>query len=223
MNFEAVCRSLNTVLADTYVLMLKTQNVHWNVTGDDFFEVHKLTEMQYGELFEAVDELAERIRSMGGKAPGTMKEFLELTRMREGAGGSTMEAMVGELYEANSKFASLLRGDIKEVGDDLGEPGTEDTYIARLKAHEKAAWMLAATIERKATRVESKASSNGVAAKSEAPKSEPVKKEAPKKETVKKETVKVESKPATPKKSKSKSSSSSKKKGRMSRNIGETG
>lgn len=227
MDKQAVCKSLSSVLADTYVLMLKTQNVHWNVVGENFLPIHELTETQYTDLFAAVDELAERIRALGGKSPGTMKEFLDLTRLKEGAGGSDWKSMATELRDANLQMADLLRQEI-EVVDQIDEDGTEDTYIARLKVHEKAAWMwgaMAGDVPR-----EAKATSNGksVVKKPEAAK-ETVKAEKPAQaEKVPVKADKPTSKPGkalllSAAKTETKKEKPAKKKGRLSRSVSGTG
>ncbi|QYK52864.1 MAG: DNA starvation/stationary phase protection protein [Fimbriimonadaceae bacterium] len=140
MNNRAAAESLSKVLADTYVLMLKTQNVHWHVVGASFVGIHKLSEEQYNELFMAVDEIAERIRALGATAPGSMAEYLKLARIKEGVNGSDDAAMVQTLVDANQEMAKLLRKEIDTM-DDLDDYGSEDMLIARLQVHEKVAWM----------------------------------------------------------------------------------
>lgn len=137
MQNDKTIRILSGALADSYVLMLKLQNVHWNVVGPTFFAVHNLTEQQYNEAFTAIDELAERIRALGGKSPGTMREFLALTSLREGAGGDSINEMVRELEDAHRTCSENLQSAIKDGVDD----GTEDMLVDRIKAHDKAAWM----------------------------------------------------------------------------------
>lgn len=151
MDLRRVHATLGTVLADTYVIMLKHQSVHWNVVGDEFYDVHTLTETQYNELFLAVDEIAERIRITGGQAPGTMKEFLSLARLAEGNGGANDAAMMKELARAHRELAGLLRGDI-DIMDDEDDYGSEDILVQRLKVHEKAAWMWESIISRRGDR-----------------------------------------------------------------------
>src|SRR5690625_3440249 len=75
---KKIAEGLSGVLADSYTLFLKTQNYHWNVTGPHFGPLHDLFEEQYRELFDAIDEIAERIRTLGFRAPGTLKEFGDL-------------------------------------------------------------------------------------------------------------------------------------------------
>src|SRR5580658_5945108 len=83
---KSVNSILSTVLADGAVLYTKTRKFHWNVSGESFMELHLLFEAQYKELEEAIDEVAERISKLGGKTIGTMKEFTQLTRLKESPG-----------------------------------------------------------------------------------------------------------------------------------------
>lgn len=140
MDTQAAAQSLGRVLADSYVLMLKTQAVHWHVVGGSFVGIHTLTEEQYNEFFLAVDEIAERIRALGHDAPGSMAEYLKLSRLKEGVGGPSDEEMVTELLSAHSTMSELLRKEI-DVMDDLDDYGSEDLLIGRLRVHEKSAWM----------------------------------------------------------------------------------
>src|SRR4051812_7345624 len=81
-----ICEGLGKVLADSYTLYLMTHNFHWNVTGPQFQELHKMFEAQYQELADAVDTIAERIRALGQYAPATYSEFAKLTSIREPKG-----------------------------------------------------------------------------------------------------------------------------------------
>lgn len=132
---------LNTVLADSYVLMMKTQAVHWGVTGQEFYSVHLLTETQYNELFMAVDEIAEHILSVGGKPASTLAEFVSMANLKEGVSGTSVESLVKELMTANEEMARILNGYVKD-GLDVS---TEDLIVSRIRVHEKAAWMWRST------------------------------------------------------------------------------
>src|SRR5271154_694631 len=95
---EAVARRLGVILADEVLLYIKTRNFHWNVVGKDFSELHKFFEAQYEALDEVFDDVAERIRSLGGRAPGSMREFLALSRLKEHDGAvAHAHEMVGAL------------------------------------------------------------------------------------------------------------------------------
>ncbi len=143
METKVAIRSLSRVLANTYVLMLKTQNAHWNVVGAEFYSVHMMTEGQYSELFGAVDEIAERIRALGGVAPGTLKEFSSLAQLEEGLIDFESSSVALELANSNKKMAELIRKEIDLV-DEADEDGTEDLLVGRLQLHEKSAWMWSA-------------------------------------------------------------------------------
>ena len=80
---RGVVEILSTLLADEYVLYTKTRNYHWNVVGMQFNDLHKFFEAQYEALDEVIDEVAERARSLGGRALGTLAEFTERTRLKE--------------------------------------------------------------------------------------------------------------------------------------------
>ena len=82
-NLKNSASNLECVLADEMTLYIKTRKFHWNVSGESFMELHKLFEHQYSELEETIDAVAERINKLGGKTIGTMKEFSELTRLKE--------------------------------------------------------------------------------------------------------------------------------------------
>lgn len=141
---EAVITTLGRLLADEHVLYVKTRNFHWNVTGLDFGSLHALFEKQYDELSESIDEIAERLRSLGGVAPGSMKEFLKLARLDEQPGDALpAEKMIAALLADHEAVARSLRADI-EIAEKAGDTGTEDFLTGLLEAHEKTAWMLRA-------------------------------------------------------------------------------
>lgn len=140
---KAVAKDLSKVLADTYNLTIKTHAVHWNVEGPMFFAVHNLTEAQYGELFEAADVIAERIRALGHLTPMSPKELLKdsvVTDIKEAADAITL---CNSLADDHSNVAKRLH-DVIEKASDANDPVTEDLAIARSAFHEKAAWMLRA-------------------------------------------------------------------------------
>lgn len=133
---------LKLVLADTFVLYMKTYAVHWNYKGAKFFSVHKLTEQHYQELAEAIDEIAERIRAKGDEAPISLENILgsaDLSEMRNHEASD--DHALRELVAGHE----LLAKRAKESADRLLEDGdlfSNDLMIGRIGAHEKAAWML---------------------------------------------------------------------------------
>lgn len=144
---DTVIALLARLLADEHVLYVKTRNFHWNVTGLDFGSLHALFEAQYTALAGTIDEIAERLRSLGGVAPGSMKEFLKLTRLDEQPGGKLeAEKMLAALLVDHEAVIRLLRADI-ETADKAGDAGTNDFLVGILEAHEKTAWMLRAHLE----------------------------------------------------------------------------
>lgn len=144
---DTVIALLARLLADEHVLYVKTRNFHWNVTGLDFGSLHALFETQYNALAETIDEIAERLRSLGGVAPGSMKEFLKLARLEEQPGGKLeAEKMLAALLTDHEAVIRALRADI-EAADKAGDAGTNDFLVGILEAHEKTAWMLRAHLE----------------------------------------------------------------------------
>jgi starvation-inducible DNA-binding protein len=138
---KAIAYALSRVLADSYVLYLKTQNYHWNVTGKLFYPLHNLFEEQYTELAEAIDQIAERIRALGFRAPGTFMEYRELTSIEEDAGQPDALEMVRRLVLANEQLLRTAREALKpaQKGED---EATVDLLTQRLNTHSKTAWML---------------------------------------------------------------------------------
>lgn len=140
-----IANALKPILADTVLLYTLTQNVHWNVTGPLFQPVHALTEEQYTELATAIDELAERIRSLGAKAPATLRAFIELGTIEDGDENASAETMVTSLIHANEKIADAIRPIVSKAAD-FGDEVTAGLLTDRLTVHEKAVWMLRAMI-----------------------------------------------------------------------------
>lgn len=132
---------LSHFLADSYILYVKTQNFHWNVEDSRFFFLHQFFEEHYKDLAEAIDEIAERMRMLKVKAPGSLKEFLELTSLQEATHTLHADQMIKELCQDHEKIADFLRTHIQEV-QKLGDEGSADFLIQRLRVHEKTAWML---------------------------------------------------------------------------------
>lgn len=141
-NTSAVAEILNKLLADENVLYTKVRNAHWNVEGPDFHAQHLFFETIYDELAEIIDEVAERVRSIGHYAVGTMKAWLEITQLTEMAYGKNDSK--GFIKEILNDFESLiisLREDIDKV-EKNNDAGTEDFLVGILEKHEKTAWML---------------------------------------------------------------------------------
>jgi starvation-inducible DNA-binding protein len=137
---------LNTLLADEFVLYTKTRNYHWNVVGPQFNDLHKFFEKQYEALNEVVDEVAERARTLGGRAWGTLAEFVKATRLRERPGESPdARGMIADLLADHESLVRQLRLDL-EVAEKHGDAGTNDFLTGLMEKHEKTAWMLRACL-----------------------------------------------------------------------------
>jgi starvation-inducible DNA-binding protein len=137
---------LGRVLADSYLLYVKTQNFHWNVTGPHFGELHKMFGDQYEALADAIDEIAERIRALGHPAPGSMAVFQKLGSLTEAKGELSANEMISQLAEDNEAVIRVLR-EAKDAVEKAGDAETGDLFIERMQAHGKAAWMLRVQLE----------------------------------------------------------------------------
>lgn len=140
---RGVADRLGVVLADSYQLLIKTQGVHWNVAGPAFYSIHKLTEEHYANLFEAIDETAERIRALGHKAPASYTRFGQLSGIKDRDEPQTAGHMIEMLIADHETVARSLR-DALEWAEEQRDHVTSDMLVARLAWHEKAIWMLRA-------------------------------------------------------------------------------
>jgi starvation-inducible DNA-binding protein len=136
-----IASGLSKLLADTYTLYLKTHNFHWNVTGPMFQTLHLMFEQQYNELAIAVDLIAERIRALGFPAPGTYREFSQLSSIKEGEGVPGAEEMIKLLVEGQESVVRTARS-IFPVVEKVNDEPTADLLTQRMQVHEKTAWML---------------------------------------------------------------------------------
>ena len=149
MSSKAVTDGLKRVLADSYALYLKTQNYHWNVEGRHFKQLHELFQLEYEALALAIDEVAERIRTLGEKAPGSFAEFAKLKTIRDGDSSLGDNAMVKDLHDDNLAVAKLASAVVK-AAQKTGDEVTIGLMVERAAAHEKAAWMLRSSLPTKA-------------------------------------------------------------------------
>lgn len=138
MNVEQV----KVVFASTYALYLKTQNFHWNVTGNQFASLHLMFQSQYEALAEAVDELAEQIRVIGESVPATFSELTALSTTVDSKTGLTATEMLCELLAGNLSLANMIEQVISKCEDE----GTAAILSERLVWHQKTAWMLRSSI-----------------------------------------------------------------------------
>lgn len=143
---EDVAKKLSSFLASTYVLYMKTLYYHWNVTGPHFHSLHEMFEEQYEDLHAAGDELAERIRALGSFTPGTIREYLELSSVKEDSAlPRDADTMVKNLLEANEQCSCEARDTLK-TAEEAEDEVTVDMMVARMTFHDKTAWMLRSVI-----------------------------------------------------------------------------
>lgn len=144
---KEVVKGLSQVLAESYILSLKTQNFHWNVKGPMFQPLHSVFEGQYEELAEAIDEIAERIRALGFPAPGSFSEFHSLSSIEESTGKPEALEMVAELLNGHETLSATAYK-AAAVAQEHGDEGTADLMIQGIQSHDKAAWMLRSFLDR---------------------------------------------------------------------------
>ena len=144
---SAIVQSLSRLLADTYVLYLKTHSFHWNVEGPMFQTLHQMFMDQYTETWNAIDLIAERIRSLGEYAPGTYREYARLTRIKETEGVPRAEEMVRLLIEGQEAVVRTAR-EALGVADEANDQPTLDLLTQRMQVHEKNAWMLRSLLKK---------------------------------------------------------------------------
>ena len=138
--------SLSTLLASTYTLYLKSHNYHWNVTGPMFTTLHTLFETQYTEMAAAVDEIAERIRSLGAFAPASYSAFTELSVVKEETGRPDAKEMIRKLVKDQEAVGKVAHQVIVAAEKSVDQ-ATADLATRRLDVHEKNAWMLRSHLE----------------------------------------------------------------------------
>ncbi|MGB3724646.1 MAG: Dps family protein [Glaciecola sp.] len=143
-NRVAVAEGLKKLLADSYTLYLQTHNFHWNVTGPQFRELHLMFEEHYTELAIAVDDIAERIRTLGVAAPGTYRSFAELSSIKEVDGVPGAQEMVKLLMQGHEAVVKTCRSALK-LAQEADDESTAALVGDRMRVHEKTAWMLRAT------------------------------------------------------------------------------
>lgn len=143
---EEIAGGLSRVLADTYTLYLKTHNFHWNVTGPMFQTLHLMFETHYNELALAVDLVAERIRALGFPAPGTYRQFVQLSTIKEEDGVPKAEEMIKLLVAGHETVARTAR-EVFKVSEGVSDQPSCDLLTQRLQVHEKTAWMLRSLLE----------------------------------------------------------------------------
>lgn len=149
-NQMAVVEVLNRLLADEFVLYTKTRNYHWNVTGPHFYHLHQFFESQYEALDEVIDDIAERARSLGGIAAGSLAEYSKLTRLREEVGQChDSQYMVNNSLNDHEYLIRNLRSELEVCMSQHCDAATSDFLTGLMEKHEKMAWMLRASLDMK--------------------------------------------------------------------------
>ena len=143
---KQIAGGLSKVLADSYTLYLKTHNYHWNVTGPMFQTLHLMFETHYNELALAVDQIAERIRSLGEKAPGSYAEYARLSTVKDETGSPSAEEMIKKLVDGHETVIRTARS-VFPLAENANDEATADLLTQRMEVHEKTAWMLRSLLE----------------------------------------------------------------------------
>lgn len=140
---NAINELLSVVLASGMTLYIKTRKFHWNVEGESFMELHELFEKHYKQLEMAIDEVAERIGKLGGKAEGAMEEYIERSLIKESPGKYPARGeMIKELLKDHESVITALRDAIEKCDEEFGDAGTADFLTDLMKEHETIAWSL---------------------------------------------------------------------------------
>lgn len=139
----AICDALNQCVAETVVTTMLAQNFHWNVTGMSFAPLHDLFQKIYEDHFEAQDDLAERVKALGGHAEGQLSVMLKRSKIAEHDGHADAVTMIAAMVAAQEALAATLAG-AAAVADAHGDLLTQDVVIGRAQTHEKFAWLLRA-------------------------------------------------------------------------------
>ncbi len=141
-----IAQDLSRLLADSSTLYLMTHNFHWNVTGPMFSTLHEMFQEQYTEMWEALDTIAERIRALGHFAPGTFREYAELTSIEEPTSVPEAMEMVRLLVKGHEAVAKTARSAF-ESAEKANDQPTADLLTQRMDVHEKTAWMLRSLLQ----------------------------------------------------------------------------
>ena len=141
-----IAEGLSRLLADSFVLYLKTHNFHWNVTGPQFNTLHTMFMTQYTEQWNALDAIAERIRALGYPAPGSFVAYAKLSSISEEEGTPTATDMIRQLVAGQEAVARTARAAFR-LADEADDQPSADICTQRMDIHEKNAWMLRSMLE----------------------------------------------------------------------------
>ena len=147
-NIQQVVNELSKLLSDEFVLSTKTKHAHWNVEGLDFYSKHAFFKSQYEQLDELLDEVAERIRSLGHFAPGSLKLFLQLTHLTEVSGedNNQSKSYLKDLLVDQESIIIHCRENVSLFANKLGDNGSADFVTKIMTYHEKMAFLLRASL-----------------------------------------------------------------------------
>jgi len=140
-SIHSIVEMLKEILANHYILYFKTLNCHWNVEDSRFLMLHELFEDQYVALAKQGDGIAERIRILGQKTPGSMKAFLESGSLEEINDHLSANEMLEELAQSHEHVINILRKAIN-LSEKLGDPGTANFLTDLVEVIEKFSWLL---------------------------------------------------------------------------------
>lgn len=144
-SITAIASILNILLADEHIIYLLERNAHWNVTGNGFSSMHAFFENLYTQTETNIDEVAERIRSIGDSPAASLNEFVKLTQLTETLTGTNQShTYILKLLDSHEKTIRFIRKNISKIGDEFGDEGTADFLTGLMETHEKTAWMLRA-------------------------------------------------------------------------------
>jgi starvation-inducible DNA-binding protein len=145
MSNTEVIKALKDVLYESYILLLKTQNYHWNVTGQNFYSLHTMFQQQYEDLFIAIDLIAERIRTLGDIVPARFETYLKFANIKEGEENSESSQMVKNLAHDQDLISKTLYKALK-LAQEISDEATVNIITDRIQVHQKNAWMLKSSL-----------------------------------------------------------------------------
>lgn len=143
---EAVVGHFTRLLANTYMLLFQTQRVHWCAVGPAFYGIHQMTQMQYETLFETIDTVAERIRALGQFPPISLAALVAQSDLPEGSAEGSCQSPLEGLYRAHAHQAQMCRDHIG-CCESSGDVVSADLLTTLCAFHEKALWMIRATLQ----------------------------------------------------------------------------
>jgi starvation-inducible DNA-binding protein len=149
---EQLIQSMRETLGTAFALYVMTHGVHWNVEGPDFYQLHKLLDDQYREIWDSLDEIAEHLRAMDAYAPQSMDRFLELSRVPSASPAPFIaREMLIQLMKGHETMIALL-SEALHLAEEADNQGLVNFLGARIEAHQKHRWMLRASAKPQVTK-----------------------------------------------------------------------